>query len=633
MSLSKSPFWVFTPTPENMTKSEEDRFWRGEYEKWIEGVGYMPGTGIPGSLYFFWQQQYIKHRVVTQGRDAITRPLIRDVEFIMHHNACDAEREGKAILFIKGTGVGLSTFGASKAVHTAVTKPGSTSLLTSHTQKTLGMIFNDKIIEPMEKCDEHIIRRIKDGKRKGSMDFETLNASSQRMWMRMQMRNPITMSDAISTIDCRETSEKPRSPQNFAGIGANFAYVDEFCVHKRRKEVYDALVSRMRDANTRKVSGLIMLGGAIGAGDNSGGEVTSSDVQEVRRFIEDADTHDVKVVFLPFWLGFNCHLNNGHSDKEGAMKWWEEEAEKKLKSSDSSAFRNFKLENPRTMDDLFDNVVSDRWEEPVAAIIRDQFAEVQRKAIPLQKCSSVFFINNQYKFTEGKEISILEPPKQGVRYIANYDGVQASELTSAIKKEKDRSKLGFVITKLIDPATHPYMPVLTFEEYPGRAGLDASVYKTIDILNYYNRFGGLIKINAERNGGFGELLARILIKEGLSGLIAKKKNFGTNGYTDTKDLFYYRSEDVKNTQYMLANAFLKKYISSIQMMPLLEQMMAGAEVNTDLLDAWLGIFETMPDIGEEKPKPKILPKPTYTPVATMTENGLAFKVKPGTYRV
>lgn len=56
------------------------------------------------------------------------------------------------------------------------------------------------------------------------------------------------------------------------------------------------------------------------------------------------------------------------------------------------------------------------------------------------------------------------------------------------------------------------------------------------------------------------------------------------------------------------------------MLPLLEEMLMDSEQNTDILDAWLGLFETIPDIGMEK-KVKEIVKPMKYKTIRKTENG------------
>lgn len=622
-SFTPSPIWVHKPKPENMTPKETERYFKDEYVKWVEGVEYLGnGIGIPGSLYHFIQEQWIKHRVVDIGENAIQRPICRDVDFMLHHKANDCMKKGKILLVLKGTGVGLSTFGASLAPYTAITRPGSNSLITSHNTKALSMIFQDKILEPMNQYDEGILPR--EPKHPEKVLFHRLNASAQNSLLKVNVRSLQNGQEAISSIDCRETTEKPSSPNNFGGVGANLAYVDEFCVHKRKMDVLKALVSRMRDRNTRLMKGFILLGGACEMGEKTkDNKISSSDIQEIKNLItpESLEAWDMEMMFLPFWMG--TYMTNGHSNEKLAMEWWEKQAEKKIKDPDPSVFRNFKMENPRFLEDIFDNVSSNRWDSAVAEKIKVQYEEVKKADVPIQVCS-VINMNGSFEFGTGKNTFILEHPKQGVDYHITVDGVQSSALTS--EQNNDNSKLALCVTKMIDGLTLPYMPVLLHAELP-KDGLEASIYKLIDIIKLYNKYGGVKGVNSERNVGFGEFFGSILVKESLGHLIMKKKDFSANGFKETTKWFYYRDDETLARQYNLANSFLRKNISSIQMLPLLNDMMQPVGINTDLLDAWLGLFESVPDIGSEKKKVAASLRTRETTYLTWEDGRMVCKTK------
>lgn len=597
------PIWVHKPKPENMTPKESEFYWREEQRKWIEGVDYITtNVGIPGTLYHFIQEQWIKHRVLDIGETAIARPICRDVDWMMHHKANSCMKRNKILLILKGTGVGLSTLGGSLAPYTAICYPGSNSLITSQSTNTLSTIFQDKIYEPMLMYDEDILERHKDGKKKGEIDFHLLNKSKQKCFLKINVKNFKNNSEAFSSIDCRETSEKSDSVLNFAGSGANYFYVDEFIQHQRKIELLKAIVSRVRDRNTRKMKGFILLGGAMEIGKNKDDKkekISQQDIAEVKKLItpKSLEAWDMEYIFLPFWMGqFGV---NGHSDEKKGMEWWEKEAEKKIKDPDPDVFRTFKRENPRTEADLFDNIVSSLWESDVAEKIKLQYEEVVSKDVPTQECS-ITVIGDTYKFDpNGKSTYILESPKELPEYYITIDGVQTSELTSHTPKS-ERSMIAAVVTKMIDPATHPYMPVCIFAEHP--QSLESSCYKIIDIIKYYNKFGKLKGINAERNVGFGEFFGSVLVREGYGKLIVMKKDFSASGFKDSTKWFYYNDENNRAFQFNQANAFLRRNISSIQMLPLLEDMMKMEGENADILDAWLGFFNTVPDVGIYRPK-------------------------------
>lgn len=598
------PLFTRKPKPENLTPKEKEAYWKEEHRKWVEGVDHMGyGIGLPGSMYFYGQEGFIKHRKAKQGRHTIEPPMIRDVEFILHHAAARAKKNKRSLLVFKATGVGLTSFGAGYADYIACAFPGSTSLITSSSTNAMSTFFMEKIVEPLSYFDSDIIEKHDKGAKEGKLKYENLNKSKQKCFLKINNKNFIDSSEALSSIDARETSERPDSPYNFAGSGGNFAFVDEFAIHPKKKDVAKALISRLRDENTREMDGLLLLGGALEINDKDA--LDSKDVKELREMIVPAalDANSMDVLFLPFWYGFNCHINNGHSDQKAAEHWHNLQCEKLSKSNDPAPLRNFLMTNPRTLEDVFENIRSDRFEDEVMEKLVIQTQDVKKAEVPLQECNIVF--TDRYSFTKGDTTKILEHPKAGVEYIITCDGVQTSELTSSTP-EADRSKIALVVTKLHDPTTHPYMPVATFSQHP--KSVERSIYKMVEMIKFYNQHLGVKKINTEINVGFGEFFGAILDREGLGHLCAKKRDFSTQGFRETSKRFYYRDEICQNRQYNFANSFLKRHVTSIQMINMLEEMLLPTTENCDTVDAWLGLFETIPEIGFDKPmKKKTLP--------------------------
>lgn len=597
------PILQRTVKPENMTEKEAKLWYAKQHDRWIYGDDYsgMNGAGLPGSLIFFSDVQFIKHRKVRNDVPSIERPMIRDVEFILHHEAAQAVKNHESLLVFKGTGLGLSTFGGAYASYTAITKPGSTSLITSSSTNSMTTIFQEKIIDPMAMYDDDILEKFDEGNRKGQLKTILLNKSKNKCFLKINIKNFKDSSESASSIDCRETSEKLNSPYNFAGSGADYAFVDEFAVHTRKKDVAKALVSRMRDANTREIEGLLLLGGALEINEKDG--IDSKDVKELKELIqpEVLKANNMRTLFLPFWYGFNCHIRNGHSDEKGAMEWWEQNAERLAKSPNPFDLRNFIMTNPRTLDDIFSNIKASRFEEEVQEKIIIWRDEVILKDVPLESCNVVF--TDKYSFPKGESTKILEHAKQGCRYVFTCDGVQTSETTSSVP-ESERSKIAMVVTKLDDVTSFPYMPVCTFSEHP--KSVERSIYKMIDIIRMYGQFNGLFKINTEINVGFGEFFGAVLDRENLGNFCAMKRDFSTHGFKMTNKRFYYRDDLCKERQYNFANSFLKKYVTSVQMINILDQMLTPMSENCDELDAFLGLFETIPEIGYEKIKKKFV---------------------------
>jgi hypothetical protein len=70
-----------------------------------------------------------------------------------------------------------------------------------------------------------------------------------------------------------------------------------------------------------------------------------------------------------------------------------------------------------------------------------------------------------------------------------------------------------------------------------------------------------------------------------------------------------------------ANPFLRKYISSIELIELLDQMLMAKEENTDVLDAWLMLFLALPPDYDASPKEKKVQRRRMVRVYSRNANG------------
>jgi len=612
----QAPIFKVDPKPDNMTKKEEAYYYAKERGLWESGIDFSGyGQGIPGTLYHYLKEQKLKHRITLKGHTPIESPICREADWMIFHEVEERMRRKRMLGMIKARNIGLSTIGGSLVNYHMIVYPGSTSFITSKSQNTIGALFRDKIMVPFESYDDAI-----------RPDIIQKSETMDKNYLKVGVHYVDGLGRKVydeSVCECNETSERPASPENFSGRGANFGFYDEFPLHKRRNALIRSSIECYRDPRTREIGGFLFWGGTVEYKQDGTG-IGEADLAELEHLVDNADMYDMDVIFIPFWMSM-YDPETGRVDRAAAERWWE--AEYKKVAKDEDAKKGFMRNNARTKDDIFETITSNRWEDNVAVLIKLQKEDVIKAGTKLQTCNLVE-ISGRYEFTAGDTTHILEHPKPGVEYAITVDGVQTSGITSATP-ERLRSKIAAVVHKLIDPATHPYMPVLLFAEHP--KSLEGSVEKILDIIRYYDKYDGVTKINAEINVGFGEFFGTILKNQGYSRKIARKKDFSQDGFRDTKKWFYYRDIKVLERQMAAANKFLKRYISSIQILPLLEAMMKQASKNSDELDAWLGIFETFPDIGMDvKKKARTTPQ-RYTSTFIFEDGRLVLKAIPAQY--
>ena len=124
------------------------------------------------------------------------------------------------------------------------------------------------------------------------------------------------------------------------------------------------------------------------------------------------------------------------------------------------------------------------------------------------------------------------------------------------------------------------------------------------MAKYYNKYDNFKGIMAEANAATADHFSTYLNRVGLGKFIMYRKNL-SGARTNTQNRpFYYVNNEIRDYQMRQANPFLRKHISSIMLLELLDQMLMGAEENTDVLDAWLMLFLALPPDYDASPKKK-----------------------------
>jgi hypothetical protein len=163
-----------------------------------------------------------------------------------------------------------------------------------------------------------------------------------------------------------------------------------------------------------------------------------------------------------------------------------------------------------------------------------------------------------------------------------------------------------LIIKGFDPEGGSYSPVNMYFERPKT--VEQSYINICAQARMYNRYGGLKGIMAEANAATADHFSTHLKKSGLAEFIMyKQKINGSSAKFQNKTTpFYYVTNDVRDYQVKQANIFLRKYVDNIDLIELLEQMLMGAEENTDILDAWLMLMLALPPDFDTPPKEKFV---------------------------
>lgn len=585
------PIFTYQPPPIFKTKLEAQKYWEEEKRRWIEGYGGYgngSGTGVPGTFYYACTQGWVKNRVT----GVTSRYQPRASGLMMHEFIADQRRRKRMGGIIKPRGVGLSTeFGILSAYFMRV-YPGSTSLITSKDIEGVNTIFNEKFMPTYNNMPIEIKpEKVSGNNSKGSYYLKT----------QIPIHNPSAAGTgfdiAESELYMRETSEKPDSPTNFSGKGAIFGAYDEYPLHPRRRELLRSSIECYKDPVTKELLGFLLWGGTVEAALNA--EQTA----QFRSLVNDSALWDCDILFIPFYM--QMYLDeNGHPDIKRAEDWWDSEYEKHSKKTDGGAdLLAFVRNNPRSLEDIFSSGEGSRWESDVVNIIKEQRRIVLQEK-PVYKPGTLLDFSQKISFvpSQSGSVHILEQPRDGVEYLTLVDGVATGTESGA----EAGSKVAAVVVKKFDPSGLSYQPVAYYYERPKTVEQSYITITNLSVL--YNSFGLFKGIMAEANASTADHFATYLKKRGLGKFIMYRRDLLGNNKINSGKPFHYVNADVRDFQMRHANIFMRKYGSSITLLPLLDQMLLSKEENTDILDAWLMLFLALPDNYDEPVKQRVVRK-------------------------
>lgn len=564
----KSPILEYKPKPTFRTQYEKEKYWGEQKKLWIEGI-----DNIPGSLYHKTQEQKIKDRDLGH----IFSPICRDVDLLIHQTIRDCRTNGEALVIIKGRGVGLSSEMGCLSNYFMRVHPGTTTLLTSQEKPKIAALFSEKVAVTFDQYDD---------------DIRPIVVNRNETATTCYLKAEIVYKDSIgktqtntSQIICRETSDSPASASAFSGQGAIFGAYDELFLHKRRKELIKSSASCYMNQRTRITTGFLLAGGTCED------TLTNEQLAELRLLIEEIQTNGrlgtmkARLLFIPSWMG--TFMTNGHSDEKKGREWWDREIDELEKLKDPTVVRAFRMNNPMSLDDIFELSKGGVFEDDVSNKIKEQYKIVTSSPHPIKKCKLIEVGSSISQQLDKKgNIEILEEPRPGVGYYLNIDGVATGKKSGS----NDGSNVSGVIVKMFDTNGLVYAPVAIYYERPET--IEQSYYCLLALARYYNQMGGLIGISAEANAGTADHFSTFLDKNAMGRYIVNRQDLSGKGNSNTKKSFQYVTIDVRDFQIKAGNIFLRKYIGNIRMPSLLLDLMKSASENADIRDGWFMWFVT-----------------------------------------
>ena len=588
------PIFTRKPIPTSFkTTLDESRYWAEENRRSLEGYKDMPGT-----LYHKCQHQMIQNRYTGE----ILHPICRDVDFENHWEFQEAKKKGENIFFSKGRGAGFSVDGGCFANYHMKYYPGSNTLVTALGAESIGGFFGEKVMPVYNNYHPAMKPTL-------ITKSETTKAAALKVAVAFKDEYG-KIQYGESKITLKETAQTPKSVNAFSGKGAIFGFFDELPLHPRWRGLLKSSEYCFIDRSTGKRIGTLMAGGTFEE------TLTNEQILQFNEFLNETSIWNFRHVFIPFWKGM--HMVNGHSNKKKADEEWEIEHDKRLKSKDPSLARAWRLNNPRTIDDILELTSGTRFKDYVSDLIREQIKVNTKEVIPFQKIK-IYDHPTKGIYTESDDkptIQLLSHPKPNVNYFAAMDGIATGTETGG----KEGSKIACWIIPEYDPNGISFAPVALYLERPKY--VDDGLKTVIRLCKLFDKYGNFKKIWAEGNSGLADTFTNLLRNEGLERFISYRADVSKKGYTDTSKPFQARSEYAIEYQHRFCGMYLEgdkerrilPHIQDLKWNNLLQEMLTPMEANTDSLDAFLQMFIGYPNIDkapEKKPQQPQMPHKTF----------------------
>lgn len=564
--------------PTFRSEYEKEKFWDVEKTRWREGH-----SGLSGMHYFYLTQCTIKDG--SSGNPI--RPFYRDCdEWIidkLHKNFWSCE---KTIGLVKRRELGATSLGAGLlSMYSMRMFTGSTFGMTSCDQPRISKAFSDKTIVCLDELDLDIkpsIERIRN----------TANSSHLKLGWKTKRDGKAVIQ--YSDLFAKETSDSNDSAKGFSSTRMRAAYFDEYPLHKRKKLLLTSSLPCFMKGAER--SGFLFWGGTVEH------DITNEEISELHEIVNDASLLDTEIIFAPAWWGLMLK-KDGTSDEKAGIEWVMKERERYDKLENKSDLRAFIKNYPLTLDEIFELGSGGAFEDDVAEKIKLQITTLKNNPPPIMKCKLVALGNSiQTAPSTSPNMFIYKHPKPNVSYYQLIDGTATGKKTG----DEDGSNVCGIIFRGYDPSDGGYSVDGIYYERP--INVEQSYFNLINQANYYNQYGGLVKICAEGNNT-SDHFSTFLEKESMGKYIQYRKDLSGKGNSNKKKPFQYVTVDVMDFQYRFLNIHLRKYISNIQMIMLLEDLLKPKDKNADMRSALLMLGVALPqDYDKPIVKKVILPE-------------------------
>ncbi len=552
----KPALYVRQHTPEHFKNTyEEDKYYDKKFKRWHDGERDLTGMHI-----FF-----LDECIIPDGFGKPIRPHWRDCDMELFGNWDQCIKNKDDLLVIKRRELGLSTFGGGVLpLYTALTRPGSDSVMTSASKTRLQGMFRKKTEFIYDRLDPYY------------RESKARKVQSGQLFIAKEDKSTKTFSGLQSSIWSIDTV---KDPYGFESFRAAYIFIDELFLCPYASTV-------KASANASRMDGFerispILMGGTAGLMDTKGS-------QEGLKIYKSSKESHTNVLFLGGTKGVKQFSTNGWCDEKAAEEWILKRREELSRSEDKTEYFKFLTSYPLSIEETF-NLVTD-CALPMEHQLILQNAE---RNIDVEKVKSATYhiVNNGHQIQatpdlKGK-INIIKPPIAGHKYIAGTDPIPLGN--NALGEGSDYSML------ILDTET---MEVVA--DYTERnLNPDEIMYNSIMLQKLYYRAPTMLELNR------GEVVLKEYINRGEQGLLAIMPTHLGIIWEERKYPFGFRMGGGTGTQvnarcealilkWLLAHGYKCRHRRLIH-----ETRRLGLkEVNTDVLDAFKAVLLFKAELDE-----------------------------------
>lgn len=586
------PKWIAEPVPDfskfDNPELEEQKYWEEENRRWIEGH-----AGLTGAHYFYIQNCYLND---IDGN--VFRPTWREVDETIFRWIDECIKNKESLLIFKKREVGCTALFTNLSFWFMRVFPGCKIGLTSKDQTGISNMFNSKILHSYNRFNKKVLNTTP------VQLNNTKQLSSLSVALKVVDQSGV-VDTRVSTLFCKETSEKPDSVNNLSGERFKYAFIDEAALHKRIDPLLGSIFpTLMRGVNR---DGLLVMAGTVEP------TLSNEEVGQFSALIDRSANLRIRSEMLPVWEGLIT--KNGWNDKEAGIRWWEANMKIYRDSGDLKGERDFRMQFPKSKEDIFELAKGGLFEDNVVDILNTTLnkltdcPEAPYKIVPVNGKLEAIPDNKYRQPKKDGGIWIIEMPRRDLVYYISIDGVS----TGKKEGEEDGSWVGATVYKGADPVTgRHYEPVAHYFERPNRV-VDGYL-QVINLFKFYNQYEGFEEINYE-TAGMADSFGTYLEQEGLyRKYSAKRKDLSGKGWVSKDKRGQAASDDNRRWQIRQANQFLTLYGSYIRSKILLTQLLMPdkhlkkKEDKDDLRDAFFIFLTSIPNFNKkerEESKPRI----------------------------